>query len=90
MNRFSNAWEIKISYNIPSSALMVIIIYPFNWFCCLFLLSLQYGGFSKFPGEMSELYHSYYGFTAFSLLEEPHLLSLFSELGITEIAALGV
>ncbi|KAF7822305.1 geranylgeranyl transferase type-1 subunit beta [Senna tora] len=57
-----------------------------------FLLSCQseYGGFSKYPGEMPDLYHSYYGFTAFSLLEEPHLLSLCSELGITEIAAMQV
>ncbi|KAG5051278.1 hypothetical protein AAZX31_02G088100 [Glycine max] len=57
-----------------------------------FLLSCQYkyGGFSKFPGEYPDLYHSYYGFTAFSLLEESGLKSLFSELGITENAALAL
>ncbi|KAK7340876.1 hypothetical protein VNO77_21593 [Canavalia gladiata] len=57
-----------------------------------FLLSCQYkyGGFSKFPGEFPDLYHSYYGFTAFSLLEESGLKSLCSELGITETAAMGL
>ncbi|CAJ2669428.1 geranylgeranyl transferase type-1 subunit beta-like [Trifolium pratense] len=57
-----------------------------------FLLSCQYkyGGFSKFPGEFPDLYHSYYGFAAFSLLEESGLKSLCSELGITNIAANGV
>ncbi|KAL8159757.1 hypothetical protein V2J09_001294 [Rumex salicifolius] len=49
----------------------------------------QYGGFSKFAGELPELYHSYYGFTAFSLLEEPGLNPLFVELGITNRAAHG-
>ncbi|KAI4352107.1 hypothetical protein L6164_006390 [Bauhinia variegata] len=54
-----------------------------------FLLTCQseFGGCSKFPGELPDLYHSYYGFTAFSLLEEYGLNSLCSELGITEIAA---
>ncbi|KAL2571124.1 hypothetical protein AAZV13_18G231500 [Glycine max] len=49
-----------------------------------FLLSCQYkyGGFGKFPGEYPDLYHSYYGVTAFSLLEESALKSLCSELGI--------
>ncbi|XP_058736631.1 geranylgeranyl transferase type-1 subunit beta-like [Vicia villosa] len=57
-----------------------------------FLVSCQYkyGGFSKFPGEFPDLYHSYYGFAAFSLLEESGLKSLCSELGITDIAATGV
>ncbi|WJX81087.1 protein geranylgeranyltransferase type I [Trifolium repens] len=57
-----------------------------------FLLSCQYeyGGFSKFPGEFPDLYHSYYGFSAFSLLEESGLKSLCSELGITNTAANGV
>ncbi|RDX70422.1 Geranylgeranyl transferase type-1 subunit beta [Mucuna pruriens] len=57
-----------------------------------FLLTCQYkyGGFSKFPGEYPDLYHSYYGFTAFSLLEESSLKSLCSELGITENAAIGL
>ncbi|XP_065870763.1 geranylgeranyl transferase type-1 subunit beta isoform X2 [Euphorbia lathyris] len=49
----------------------------------------KYGGFSKFPGELPDIYHSYYGYTAFSLLEEPGLNSLLVELGITSIAALG-
>ncbi|XP_028797171.1 geranylgeranyl transferase type-1 subunit beta-like isoform X1 [Neltuma alba] len=57
-----------------------------------FLLACQseYGGFGKVPGDFPDLYHSYYGFTAFSLLEEPDLLSLFPELGITGLAAGGV
>ncbi|CAN1746988.1 Geranylgeranyl transferase type-1 subunit beta [Linum perenne] len=54
-----------------------------------FLLTCQseYGGFSKFPDELPDLYHSFYGFTAFSLLEEPGLNSMFFELGITNAAA---
>ncbi|KAL2329597.1 hypothetical protein Fmac_017178 [Flemingia macrophylla] len=57
-----------------------------------FLLSCQYkyGGFSKSPGEFPDLYHSYYGFTALSLLEESGLISLCSKLGITENAAMGL
>ncbi|XP_008233608.1 PREDICTED: geranylgeranyl transferase type-1 subunit beta [Prunus mume] len=57
-----------------------------------FLLTCQskYGGFSKFPGQLPDLYHSYYGLTAFSLLEEPGLNSLCVELGITAIAAMGI
>ena len=50
----------------------------------------QYGGFSKFPNELPDLYHSYYGYTAFSLLEEPGLNALSVELGITGFAALGI
>ncbi|XP_020264059.1 geranylgeranyl transferase type-1 subunit beta isoform X4 [Asparagus officinalis] len=49
-----------------------------------FLLSCQsqYGGFTKFPENMlPELYHSYYGFSALSLLEEPGLNPLCVELG---------
>ncbi|CAI0411390.1 unnamed protein product [Linum tenue] len=55
-----------------------------------FLLTCQseYGGFSKFPDELPDLYHSYYGFIAFSLLEEPGLNSICVELGITDAAAL--
>lgn len=49
----------------------------------------QYGGFSKFPGQLPELYHSYYGFSAFGLLEEPGLNALCVELGITHRAAYG-
>ncbi|GMH10700.1 hypothetical protein Nepgr_012541 [Nepenthes gracilis] len=49
----------------------------------------QYGGFSKFPGQLPELHHSYYGFCAFSLLEEAGLNSLCVELGITYRAAHG-
>ncbi|KAF3433729.1 hypothetical protein FNV43_RR24832 [Rhamnella rubrinervis] len=57
-----------------------------------FLLTCQsqYGGFSKFPGELPDLYHSYYGFTAFSLLREPGLNPLCFELGISDIAGLGI
>ncbi|XP_004307531.1 PREDICTED: geranylgeranyl transferase type-1 subunit beta [Fragaria vesca subsp. vesca] len=57
-----------------------------------FLITCQseYGGFSKFPGELPDLYHSYYGFTAFSLLEEPGLSSLCVELGMTDLAAIGI
>ncbi|KAL5569108.1 hypothetical protein UlMin_025683 [Ulmus minor] len=56
-----------------------------------FLLTCQseYGGFSKFPEQFPDLYHSYYGFTAFSLLHEPGLNPLCAELGITDIAATG-
>ncbi|KAJ7975821.1 Geranylgeranyl transferase type-1 subunit beta [Quillaja saponaria] len=56
---------------------------------CVFLLTCQYeyGGFSKFPGQFPDLYHSYYGFTAFSLLEERGLHPLCVELGITDLAA---
>ncbi|KAF2318733.1 hypothetical protein GH714_010374 [Hevea brasiliensis] len=57
-----------------------------------FLITCQskYGGFGKFPGELPDIYHSYYGCTAFSLLEEPGLNSLSFELGITDVAALGI
>ncbi|CAN8317305.1 unnamed protein product [Cochlearia groenlandica] len=57
-----------------------------------FLLSCQskYGGFSKFPGELPDLYHSYYGYTAFSLLEEPGLSHLCPELGVPLLAAWGI
>ncbi|XP_034206238.1 geranylgeranyl transferase type-1 subunit beta isoform X2 [Prunus dulcis] len=57
-----------------------------------FLLTCQseYGGFSKFPGQLPDLYHSYYGLTAFSLLEEPGLNPLCVELGMTAIAAMGI
>ncbi|KAK1591410.1 hypothetical protein Q3G72_007328 [Acer saccharum] len=56
-----------------------------------FLLTCQsqYGGFSKYPGEMPDLYHSYYGYTAFSLLEEPGLNPLCAELGMTDFFDLG-
>ncbi|KAM0948272.1 putative protein geranylgeranyltransferase type I [Dioscorea sansibarensis] len=50
-----------------------------------FLLSCesQYGGFQKFPEDaMPDLYHSYYGLAALSLLEEPGLIPLCAELGI--------
>ncbi|KAL2539935.1 Geranylgeranyl transferase type-1 subunit beta [Abeliophyllum distichum] len=57
-----------------------------------FLLTCQseYGGFSKFPGSLPDLYHSYYGFCAFSLLKERDLNALCVELGITAIAAIGL
>ncbi|KAK4835490.1 hypothetical protein QYF36_010428 [Acer negundo] len=56
-----------------------------------FLLTcqFQYGGFSKYPGDMPDLYHSYYGYTAFSLLEEPGLNPLCAELGMTDFFDLG-
>ncbi|KAJ4824662.1 hypothetical protein Tsubulata_045329 [Turnera subulata] len=55
-----------------------------------FLLTCQskYGGFSKFPGEFPDIYHSFYGYTAFSLLEEPGLNPFCVELGLTDAAAL--
>ncbi|KAF5179255.1 Geranylgeranyl transferase type-1 subunit beta [Thalictrum thalictroides] len=53
-----------------------------------FLLTCEseYGGFSKFPRKFPDLYHSYYGFSAFSLLEEPGLKPLCIALGIADIA----
>uniref|UniRef100_A0A7N0V576 Geranylgeranyl transferase type-1 subunit beta n=1 Tax=Kalanchoe fedtschenkoi TaxID=63787 RepID=A0A7N0V576_KALFE len=53
-----------------------------------FLLTCQtqYGGFSKFPSNLPDLYHSYYGISAFSLLGEPGLTPLCVELGIGDIA----
>ncbi|KAK4482562.1 hypothetical protein RD792_009722 [Penstemon davidsonii] len=57
-----------------------------------FLLTCQseYGGFSKFPRLLPDLYHSYYGLCAFSLLKEPGLNALCVELGITDITAIGI
>ncbi|OMO58950.1 Prenyltransferase/squalene oxidase [Corchorus capsularis] len=57
-----------------------------------FLLTCQseFGGFSKYPGTLPDIYHSYYGYTAFSLLEEPGLNPLCAELGMTDLAALGI
>ncbi|KAL0666295.1 hypothetical protein Bca4012_028999 [Brassica carinata] len=57
-----------------------------------FLLSCQskYGGFSKYPGALPDLYHSYYGYTAFSFLEEPGLSPLCPELGLPLLTALGI
>ncbi|XP_068668720.1 geranylgeranyl transferase type-1 subunit beta-like isoform X2 [Aristolochia californica] len=57
-----------------------------------FLLTCQsqYGGFSKFPEEWPDLYHSYYGVKVFSLLEEPGLKRLHVELGISDLLASGV
>ncbi|KAL3655862.1 hypothetical protein CASFOL_000258 [Castilleja foliolosa] len=53
-----------------------------------FLLTCQseYGGFSKFPRLLPDLYHSYYGFCAFSILKEPGLNPLCVELGLTGLA----
>ncbi|KAM7460284.1 hypothetical protein LguiB_036332 [Lonicera macranthoides] len=55
----------------------------------IFLLTCQsqYGGFSKYPGQLPDLYHSYYGISAFSLLKEPGLNPISVLLGITDIAA---
>ncbi|KAL1542212.1 protein geranylgeranyltransferase type I [Salvia divinorum] len=57
-----------------------------------FLLTCQskYGGFSKFPRLFPDIYHSYYGFCAFSMLREPGLNPLCVELGISAIAAIGL
>ncbi|XP_052187229.1 geranylgeranyl transferase type-1 subunit beta [Diospyros lotus] len=57
-----------------------------------FLLTCQskYGGFSKFPGQLPDLYHSYYGIAAFSLMEEPGLTPICVELGITDVGAVGL
>lgn len=53
-----------------------------------FLLTCQseYGGFSKFPCQLPDPYHSYYGFTAFSMLQETGLNSFNVELGISAIS----
>lgn len=48
-----------------------------------FVVVLQYGGFGKTPEQLPDLYHAYYGFCAFSMLEEPGLKSICTELGIT-------
>ncbi|XP_047944938.1 geranylgeranyl transferase type-1 subunit beta-like [Salvia hispanica] len=57
-----------------------------------FLLTCQYkyGGFSKFPQMLPDIYHSYYGFCAFSMLREPGLNPLCVELGISAIATIGL
>ncbi|ERN07816.1 hypothetical protein AMTR_s00012p00169450 [Amborella trichopoda] len=51
-----------------------------------FLLTCQskFGGFSKHPWDFPDLYHSYYGVCAFSLLQEPGLVPLCFELGMPE------
>lgn len=71
--------------NIPS----VSHIFLF-WWNNYFFLFYQFGGFSKYPGELPDIYHSYYGYTAFSLLEEPGLNPLCAELGMTDLVALGI
>ncbi|WOG94806.1 hypothetical protein DCAR_0314103 [Daucus carota subsp. sativus] len=55
-----------------------------------FLLTCQsqFGGFSKFPCQLPDLYHSYYGITAFSLLNEPGLNPLCVALGISDAAGI--
>ncbi|KAK1298663.1 Protein farnesyltransferase subunit beta [Acorus calamus] len=57
-----------------------------------FLLTCQtkYGGFSKFPGQLPDLYHSYFGVCAFSMLREVGLRSLCVELGIPDGTLLGI
>ncbi|KAL3717800.1 hypothetical protein ACJRO7_003016 [Eucalyptus globulus] len=57
-----------------------------------FLLTCQseYGGFAKSPGVLPDLYHSYYGLAAFSILGEAGLKPLCLELGVTEAAATGL
>ncbi|XP_066316148.1 geranylgeranyl transferase type-1 subunit beta-like [Miscanthus floridulus] len=54
-----------------------------------FLLTCQspYGGFTKFPDDrIPDIYHSYYGLAALSLLEEDGLEPLCVELGILSAA----
>ncbi|NP_001347555.1 geranylgeranyl transferase type-1 subunit beta-like [Aegilops tauschii subsp. strangulata] len=54
-----------------------------------FLLTCQtcYGGFSKFPDdELPDIYHSYYGLAALSLLGEEEVEPLCAELGIIAAA----
>lgn len=53
----------------------------------LFTCQSKYGGFSKFPGELPDLYHSYYGFCAFSLLEESGVNPICVELGLAYLNA---
>ncbi|KAI0498310.1 hypothetical protein KFK09_021551 [Dendrobium nobile] len=58
-----------------------------------FLLSCQskFGGFKKFPDIIyPDLYHSFYGFSALSLLQEPGLKPLQVELGIPYISGAGI
>ncbi|XP_031486458.1 geranylgeranyl transferase type-1 subunit beta isoform X1 [Nymphaea colorata] len=55
----------------------------------LFSCQTKYGGFSKFPGDLPDLYHAYFSFSAFSLLEEPGLNRISAELGITVLSAMG-
>ncbi|KAK4353710.1 hypothetical protein RND71_025904 [Anisodus tanguticus] len=56
----------------------------------VFVLVLQYGGFGKTPDQLPDLYHAYYGFCAFSMLEEPGLNSICTELGIPNGASPGL
>lgn len=54
-----------------------------------FLLTCQtcYGGFSKFPDDgLPDIYHSYYGLAALSLLGEEEVEPLCAELGIIAAA----
>ncbi|KAJ4808859.1 Geranylgeranyl transferase type-1 subunit beta [Rhynchospora pubera] len=52
----------------------------------LFTCQSPYGGFTKFPYEvLPDLYHSYYGFAALSLLEEKELGNLSVELGLAAL-----
>ncbi|KAJ8540369.1 hypothetical protein K7X08_030288 [Anisodus acutangulus] len=56
----------------------------------LFTCQSQYGGFGKTPDQLPDLYHAYYGFCAFSMLEEPGLNSICTELGIPNGASPGL
>lgn len=50
-------------------------------------MARQYGGFTKFPDvQIPDIYHSYYGLAALSLLEEEGLEPLSVELGILSAA----
>ncbi|KAK8961980.1 Protein farnesyltransferase subunit beta [Platanthera guangdongensis] len=59
----------------------------------IFLLSCQskFGGFKKFPDIIyPDLYHSFYGYAALSLLEETGLKPLQVELGIPALNSTGI
>jgi len=50
-------------------------------------MAQQYGGFTKFPhNRIPDIYHSYYGLAALSLLEGEGLEPLCVELGILSAA----
>jgi geranylgeranyl transferase type-1 subunit beta len=53
------------------------------WHSVCLLFVHQYGGFTKFPRDrIPDIYHSYYGLAALSLLDEERLEPLCVELGI--------
>lgn len=55
----------------------------------LFTCQTDFGGFSKFPENvLPDIYHSYYGLAAFSLLGEEGVEPMCTELGIIATAVL--